>query len=203
MLRRSSGSKSSGDHNWRRLWETPSKKSHRRYAIAWVHPIPSDLPFSEALVVPVHFTEPSEFITMPSNPANRPIEDQFLRWRQEMEAMQEEHAKQMAELREHLNRLQQENERLRAHLETNRAKNSLRPTHPAPPALPNKGKEPILIGESDPSADDELSFGISPLLDHSPPQNNVEVDSKKRPPCQFSRSVSGARRQVRREAQQR
>ena len=45
---------------------------------------------------------------MSSNPANQPIEDQFLRWRQEMEAKQEEQAKQMAELREHANLLQME-----------------------------------------------------------------------------------------------
>ena len=56
---------------------------------------------------------------MSSNPANQPIEDQFLRWCQEMEAKQEEHAKQMVELREHVNRLQQENEHLRTRLETN------------------------------------------------------------------------------------
>ena len=49
---------------------------------------------------------------MSSNAANQPIEDQFLLWRQEMEAKQEEQAIQIAELREHVNRLQQENERL-------------------------------------------------------------------------------------------
>ena len=56
---------------------------------------------------------------MSSNPANQPIEEQFLRWCQEIEAKQEEQARQMAELREHVNHLQQENEGLRAHLETN------------------------------------------------------------------------------------
>ena len=56
---------------------------------------------------------------MSSNPANQPIKDPFLRWRQEMEAKQEEQARQMAELCEHANRLQQENERLGARLETN------------------------------------------------------------------------------------
>ena len=100
MLRRFSDSESSGDHNWRHLWETSSKKSHRQYARAWVHPILSDLPFPEDLVIPDHPTEPSEFIAMSSNPANQPIEDQFLRWHQEMEAKQEEQAKKMAELRE-------------------------------------------------------------------------------------------------------
>ena len=99
MLQRFSDSESSRDYNWRRLWKMSIKKSHRRYARAWVYPIPSDLPFPEALVIPNHSTEPLEFIVMSSNPANQPIEDQFLRWRQDMETKQEEQAKQMAELR--------------------------------------------------------------------------------------------------------
>ena len=94
-------SEDSGDYNWRRLWEMPSKNSQRRYAGAWIHPLPSDLSFPESLVFPDHPIEPLDFITMSSNPTNHPIEDQFLRWRQEMEAKQEEQAKQMAELREH------------------------------------------------------------------------------------------------------
>ena len=70
MLQRFSDSESSGDHNWRRMWDTPSKKSHRQYARSWVHLIPSDLPFPEALVIPGHSTGPSKFIAMSSNPAN-------------------------------------------------------------------------------------------------------------------------------------
>ena len=101
----------------------PSRKSQRRFARAWVHPLPSYLPLPEALVVPVHPTGPSEFIAMSSNPTNSPIEDQFLHWRQEMEAKQEEQARQMVELHEHANHLQQENERLRTRLETNKAEN--------------------------------------------------------------------------------
>ena len=96
----------------------------------------------------------------------------------------------MAELREHANRLQQENERLGTHLETNRGDNSKGPVHPAPPAQPNKGKEPILIGESDSPADDELSSDTSLLLPYSPPQNNAEAESKKRPPHRSNKSVS-------------
>ena len=60
---------------------------------------------------------------MSSNPVNQPVEDQFLRWPQEMEAKQEEQARHMAELREHANRLQQENEHLRIRLETNQVEN--------------------------------------------------------------------------------
>ena len=90
MFRRSSDSKNSGDYNWHRLWETPSKKSQRRYARAWVHLLPSDLLLHEVLVVPAHPTGSSESVTMSSNLANQPIENLFLRWRQEMEAKQEE-----------------------------------------------------------------------------------------------------------------
>ena len=137
---------------------------------------------------------------MSSNPANQLIEDQLLCWRKEIEAKQEEQARQMAELCEHANRLQQENERLRTRLETNQGENSRGPIHPAPPAQPNKGKDPILMGESDPPTDDELSSSSSPLLDRSPPQNNAKAKSKKRPPRRSSRSVSGAPHWVRREA---
>ena len=86
---------------------------------AWVHPLPCDLSLPESLVVPDHPIGRLEVITMSSNPANQPIEDQFICWRQEIEAKQEEQARQMAELREHVNRLQQENEGLWARLETN------------------------------------------------------------------------------------
>ena len=60
---------------------------------------------------------------MSSNPANQPVEDQFLRWHQEMEAKQKEQARQMDELCDHANLLQQENECLPTLLETNRAEN--------------------------------------------------------------------------------
>ena len=86
MIRRSSDSENSGDYNWRRLWETLSRESQRRYVRAWVHPLPGDLPSHEVLVVPANPTGPLESVTMSSNPANQPIEDPFLRWHQEMEA---------------------------------------------------------------------------------------------------------------------
>ena len=90
---------------------------------AWVHPLQGDLSLHEVLVVPAHPTGPLESVTMSSNPANQPIEDPFLCWHQEMEAKQEEQARQMAELLEHANHLLQENERLRAYLETNGVEN--------------------------------------------------------------------------------
>ena len=75
----------------------------------------------------------------------------------------------MAELREHANHLQQENEHLRTRLEANWRDNSRGPTHPTPPIQQSKGKEPVLPGGSDPSTDDELSSDSSPLPDHHPP----------------------------------
>ena len=106
---------------------------------------------------------------MSSNPANQPIEDQFLRWRQEMEAKQEEQARQMAELREHANHLQQENELLRAHLETNGVENPQGVVQPVPITRADKGKRPALPGNSDQPADEEFSLDSSPLPHHSPP----------------------------------
>ena len=52
-----------------------------------------------------------------------------------------------------------------ARLETDWGKNIRGCTHPTPLVQPSKGKEPILPGDSDPSADDELSSGSSPLPD--------------------------------------
>ena len=72
-------------------------------------------------------------------------------------------------------------------------------THPALPVQPSKDKEPILPGDSDPLADDELSSGSSPLSDLPPPHNNAEAKSRKRPPRRSSRSVSSMRRRIRRE----
>ena len=199
MLRRSIDSENSGDYNWRRLWETSSKKSQRRYARAWVHPLPGDFPISEALAILEHPTRPSEPIAMSNNPVNPPIEDQFLHWRQEMEAKQEEQARQMAELREHADRLQQENDCLRTRLESNRLDNPQGVAQNAPPARANKGKEPILPDHSDHQADDELSSDSSPLPSCSPPLSNAEAEFRKRPPRQSSRAMSGARCRMRKE----
>ena len=106
---------------------------------------------------------------MSNNPANQPIEDQFLRWRQEMEAKQEEQDRQMTELREHANHLQQENEHLRTRLETIRAENPQGAAQHVPLTQTNKGKEPALPDHSDPPANDEFSLDSSPLPCHSPP----------------------------------
>ena len=50
-----------------------------------------------------------------------------------------------------------------------------------------------------PPADDELSFGSSPLPRRSPSLNAVEAHSRKRPPRRPSRFINIARRQVQRE----
>ena len=106
----------------------------------------------------------------------------------------------MAELREHANRFQQENERLRIHLETNQAENLQEAPQHVPPTQTNKGKELALPDHSDPSANDELSLGSSPLLRHSPPQSNAEAESRKRPPRHSSRAVSDTHHRTRRKA---
>ena len=175
MPRRSSDSENSGDHNWRRLWETSSKKSQRRYARAWVHVLLGDLPISKALAIPKHPTMPSEFTAMATNPANIAPEDQLLLWRKEKEARQEEQARQVVELHEQANRLREENERLRTQLEVGRAEQSREPPRPLPPSRPGKGKEVIAPDDVDLPADDELSSGSSPLLRRSPSPNAAEA----------------------------
>ena len=116
-----------------------------------------------------------------------------------MEAKQEEQAKQMAELQSRADHLQQENSRLWARREGEWIKNAQGSGHPAPLIKQNKGKEPIRSEDSDAAADDELSSGSSPLPDLTPPKNNVEAESRKRPSRRSSRSISGMPHQVRRE----
>ena len=54
---------------------------------------------------------------MASNLENQSLEDQFLRWGQDMETKQEEQARHMAKLQSRADHLQQKNDRLRARLE--------------------------------------------------------------------------------------
>ena len=72
------------------LQERPSKKAHHQFARAWLHPLSSDRLSPETLVVPDQPIGTSDFIIMTNNPTNQSLEDQFLRWRQDMEAKQEE-----------------------------------------------------------------------------------------------------------------
>ena len=182
MLRQSSDLENSGDYNWYRLWERPTKKAHRRVARAWLLQLSSDLPSPKALVVPDQPIGPSDFVIMISNPTNQSLEDQFLRWRQDMEVKEEEQARQIAELQGRADHLQQENDCLWARLEGKQIKNASASDHPAPLIKQNKGKEPIRLEGSDTTADDELSSGSSPLSDLTPSKNNAESESRKRPP---------------------
>ena len=102
----------------------------------------------------------------------------------------------MAELRNRADHLQQENDRPRSRLEEDWCENARGSSHLAPPIKQNRGKEPILPGDNDAAADDELSSSSSSLLDLSSPKNNVEAESRKRPPCRSSCSVSGMHRRA-------
>ena len=97
----------------------------------------------------------------------------------------------MDELQSHADHFQKENDRLRARLEEGRGEKAQGNNYLAPQVKQNKGKEPILPGDSDAAANDELSSGSSPLLDLPPPKNNVEAKSRKSPPHRSSFSVSG------------
>ena len=105
----------------------------------------------------------------------------------------------MAELQSHADHLQQENNRLWARLEGDRIENAQGSSHPAPPVKQNKGKEPIRPDDNDAAMNDELSSGSSPFPDLPPQKNNVEAESRKRPPRHSSQSVNGIPYRVRRE----
>ena len=105
----------------------------------------------------------------------------------------------MVELRERADRLQQENDRLRTRLESSRPENPKGVSQNEPLTQANKGKEPVLLDHSDHQADDELSSDSSPLPRRSPPLSNAEAESRKRPPLQSSRAMSGTRRRIRKE----
>ena len=105
----------------------------------------------------------------------------------------------MAELWNRVDRLQQENDRLCARLEEDHGENAQGSSHPAPSVRHNRGKEPILPSDSDATTNDELSSSSSPLPDLSPLKNNVEAESRKRPPHRSSYSVNGMHRRVQRE----
>ena len=176
------------------MWETPSKKSQRRYARDWVYPLLSDLPISRDLAVPKHPAVSSEFTIMTTNPANLTPEDQLLSWRQQMEARQEEQTRQMAELHEQANQLREENRRLQTQLEAGWVGQLREPPRPFPPSRLSKGKEVAAPNDVDLPANDELSSSSSPLPRRWPSPNAAEAHSRKRPSRRSNRSVSVARR---------
>ena len=163
------------------MWEIQSKKSQRRYARAWIHPLPGDPPICKALAIPKHPAGSSESITMTRNPTNLAPENQFLLWRQELEARQDEQARKEAELRVQANQLREENERLRTQLEASRAERSWEPPRPFPPSRPGKGKEATTLDDIDLQADDELSSSSSPSRAvHHPPTPRRPTQEKGR-----------------------
>ena len=105
----------------------------------------------------------------------------------------------MAELKEQANRLREENERLRTRLEAGRAEQSREPDRPFPLFRPGKGKEVAASDDVDIPVDDELSSGSSLLPRRSPFPNVGEAQSRKRAPRRSIRSISVARRRVRKE----
>ena len=60
---------------------------------AWLHRLSSDPLYLEDSVVPTHSFSSSDPIAMANNPTNQSLEDQFLRWRQDMETKEEEQAR--------------------------------------------------------------------------------------------------------------
>ena len=92
----------------------------------------------------------------------------------------------MAEFQSRVDHLQQENNHPQAHLEGERIKNARGSSHYAPLIKQNKGKEPIRLDDSDAATDDELSSRSSSLPDLPPPKNNVEAESRRRPPHRSS-----------------
>ena len=105
----------------------------------------------------------------------------------------------MVELHKHANWLREENEPLRTRLEAGRAEQSLELARPFLPSHPGKGKEVAAPDDIDLPVDDELSSGSSPLPSRSPSRNAAEAQSIKRAPRRSSRSISVARRRVRKE----
>ena len=184
MPRRSGDSENPRDHNWRCLWERPSKKLHRQRAR--LLRLSRDPSHPKELVVAAHSSSLSDPVSMASNPLKQSLEDQFLRWRLDMGTKQEEQARQMDEFQSRADHLQQENDHLWGRLEEDRVENAQESSRPAPSVKQNKGKEPILLDDNDAATDNELCFDSSPLLDLPPPKNNVEAESRKRPPSRSS-----------------
>ena len=137
----------SGIDNWRRLWES-NKKSHRQCARAWLQQLSSSPSPPVALTVPIPTSDSSDTGAMTSNPVIQSLEDKFLHWRQDMEKKQEEQTKQMRELQDRAECLQQEIYRLRAQVEERRnlrekdMQDSGQAKHPT---TRNKGKESIVL----------------------------------------------------------
>ena len=144
---------------------------------------------------------------MSTNPMIQLSEDQFLNWCQDMERKQEEQARQMKELQGQIEKVQRENDQLRAQIEKScdRGKDLGDSGRVAQLIACNRGKEPISPDDVDTQADDELSSSSSLSLSLSLANNALEstkIRSHKRhsPYPTFNDGVSGACRGARKEA---
>ena len=116
----------------------------------------------------------------------------------------------MKELQGHAERLQGENDQLRAQIEKSRdlgkdVRDSGRAVHPI---ARNRGKEPIIPDDVDTPAYDELSLGSSPSLSLSPTKNareSIKAKSCKKPShhLAFSDVISGTFHRAKRETSKR
>ena len=127
-----------------------------------------------------------------------------------MERKQEEQARQMQELQAHVERLQRENDQLRALVDKSRdlgkdVQDGDRAEHPI---ACNKGKEPIIFGDSDAPTDHELSFGRFPSMSPPPGTNargNIRAKSRRKHSHHptLSDAVSGASHRAKERADKR
>ena len=193
MPRRFRDSENPKDNNWRRLWERPSKKSHRERAR--LHRLSNNPSHPEDSIVPAHSSSLSDPIAMASNLANQSLEDQFLRQHQDMEAKQKEQARQMAEFRVVMTICSKRTIACRLVWKRIGAKR-----HEGIDILHPRSNKIKVRSPSYPTTvmQQQTMTGISPLPDLPPPKNNVEAESRKRPPCCSNRSVSGMHSRVRR-----
>ena len=120
-----------------------------------------------------------------------------------MERKQEKQTRQMKELQAHAERLEWENNQLRAQMKKSRdlGDEELDRGQAAYPITQNKGKGPVIPTDVDTLTDDELSLGSFPPMGLSPAKN-TRAKSRKRTSHRlaFSNAFSDMSRWARREA---
>ena len=150
------------------------------FSLAWLQRLSNSPSPLVAPTVPLSTCASSDTVAMTSNLVIQSPEDQLLHWRQDMEKKHEEQARQMRELQDRVEHPQRENDHLQAQVEKmhNLGERDVQDNGQArQPAARDKGKEPIVPGDVDTSANDELSLGSLPNL--SPTKNN-RVKSRQR-----------------------
>ena len=114
---------------------------------AWLQWLSSSPSSSEALSIPPPMSDSFEAVAMSNNPMSQSPEDQFLHWHQDMEKKQEEQARQLKELQDHVEHLQCENDLLQALVEKRHdlGGRDVQDSDQALHLIPrNRGKEPII-----------------------------------------------------------